>query len=313
MRLPRWVTRAAGALRLLPSARTQRYRFRYRISRPPPAHAAFLLAPLPLEADWQAVADLQVDPTPLSTGVEPRHGGRYVVWQIARMPAPRLDSGGQAGLGYEATVTVRPRRLSHHPAPGVAAPGPVAADRYVQVKKEVSRIARRVVATAQTPLQVAAQLYEYVVTHLRYGHPILELYSTEQALTLPGVDCGGFVTLLAALLLDRGIPARLVSGFLAGRQGELMHAWLEAWLPGLGWTPLDPSLDHLARAGKTRRQAHFGFIGSDRVAVGLGSDLQLAVAGRAFSVPLLQHALNVPSDNQAAVVTVLATATCSGL
>lgn len=51
-------------------------------------------------------------------------------------------------------------------------------------------------------------------------------------------DCRIGSALLAALCRARGIPARLVGGYLLWA-APAEHYWIEAWLPDRGWTPFD--------------------------------------------------------------------------
>lgn len=61
--------------------------------------------------------------------------------------------------------------------------------------------------------------------------------------------CVHFATATTVLLKAAGIPARYVTGYLVeGQAGEAVsvtsadaHAWVEYWLPGWGWTILDPT------------------------------------------------------------------------
>lgn len=61
--------------------------------------------------------------------------------------------------------------------------------------------------------------------------------------------CRDTAVLFAAILRANGLPARMVSGFLAEGEAEegatvaenAMHAWVEVWLPGAGWIGLDPT------------------------------------------------------------------------
>ena len=56
---------------------------------------------------------------------------------------------------------------------------------------------------------------------------------------------------MAVMLRTLGIPARLVNGFQSGVWNPLTemfvvrasdaHSWVEAWLPGRGWTTFDPT------------------------------------------------------------------------
>jgi transglutaminase-like putative cysteine protease len=63
--------------------------------------------------------------------------------------------------------------------------------------------------------------------------------------------CEYFASAMALLLRTAGIPARVVGGYLGGEWnglGEYLlvrqsraHTWIEAWLPGKGWTAFDPT------------------------------------------------------------------------
>ena len=63
--------------------------------------------------------------------------------------------------------------------------------------------------------------------------------------------CEYFASAMTVLLRSLGIPARLATGFQSGFYNPLTgqwlmrasdgHAWVEAWLPGHGWTTFDPT------------------------------------------------------------------------
>jgi transglutaminase-like putative cysteine protease len=66
--------------------------------------------------------------------------------------------------------------------------------------------------------------------------------------------CQDYAHVTTALLRGVGIPCRYVSGYLyrppddSGRsQTSATHAWVEAYLPGLGWVGFDPTNDEPAR------------------------------------------------------------------
>jgi hypothetical protein len=63
--------------------------------------------------------------------------------------------------------------------------------------------------------------------------------------------CGHYASAFATLMRAAHVPARVVTGYLGGewnpigeffevRQADA-HAWVEAWLPGRGWTRIDPT------------------------------------------------------------------------
>ncbi len=63
--------------------------------------------------------------------------------------------------------------------------------------------------------------------------------------------CEYFASAMAVMLRTLGIPSRLATGFHGGEFNSLTglwvvrasdaHAWVEAWMPGYGWTTFDPT------------------------------------------------------------------------
>jgi len=77
--------------------------------------------------------------------------------------------------------------------------------------------------------------------------------------------CQDFSHLLIALLRSRGLPARYVSGYLVPRHepseratmervigGLASHAWVQAFIPDIGWFGLDPTVGAFAEAQHIR-------------------------------------------------------------
>lgn len=72
--------------------------------------------------------------------------------------------------------------------------------------------------------------------------------SLDQILRAGGGVCQDFAHLTLGVLRLAGIPARYVSGYMGPEPGtgsapgeQATHAWIEALLPGLGWTGFDPT------------------------------------------------------------------------
>jgi len=80
-------------------------------------------------------------------------------------------------------------------------------------------------------------------------------------------DCTEFALLFAALCLKKGLPARVMSGFLLrpeskGKETFIGHAWTEIYFPEKGWLIFDPTL------GATMHFAYFGNKLSDQILFG---------------------------------------------
>jgi transglutaminase-like putative cysteine protease len=95
------------------------------------------------------------------------------------------------------------------------------------------------------------RMIHYVRNQFDYDGSTTHVHSTvDDILTWGGGVCQDFAHLSIGLLRLAGIPARYVSGYLApvprrdanSAPPELAsHAWIEALLPGSGWTGFDPT------------------------------------------------------------------------
>jgi transglutaminase-like putative cysteine protease len=85
--------------------------------------------------------------------------------------------------------------------------------------------------------------FAYVPESTRVDSPI------DDALTDRKGVCQDYTHIMIALVRELGIPCRYVSGYLFHRgngsedrsAGDASHAWVEAWLPELGWIGFDPT------------------------------------------------------------------------
>ena len=166
----------------------------------------------------------------------------------------------------------------------------LSANRFVQPEDpEIRKIARDVVGTEKDVLLIIKKLNDYAVNRLKYGRPILGLYSVSDSLKKEMIDCGGFASLLISLCLSLGIPARIVSGFWTGYPDNTMHVWAEIGLPDGSWIPADPTVENLKKLGRTKKTGRLGFIGSDRIVFSRGCDLEIKTNVGKIKVDVLQN------------------------
>jgi hypothetical protein len=67
-------------------------------------------------------------------------------------------------------------------------------------------------------------------------------------------DCRLGSALLIALCRARGIPAQMISGYMLNVAAPVFHTWLQVWIEGTGWIPVDSycwgmTLDHTTNDG----------------------------------------------------------------
>ena len=95
-------------------------------------------------------------------------------------------------------------------------------------------------------------------------------------------NCTDFHSLLISLARTEGIPARFEMGFpipLDADSGEIAgyHCWVELYLPGTGWLPVDASE---ASKHREQRDLFYGTHPADRLHMTTGRDLRLGSSHR---------------------------------
>jgi transglutaminase-like putative cysteine protease len=160
----------------------------------------------------------------------------------------------------------------------------------------IKSIANSLVAGVGSDSEKAKKCFDWVIDYLEYANPVRGLYSSVQALTDRRVDCGGFSTLLTALLRATKIPARCVFGWaIESKFGY--HAWVEFFDNKKSlWIPCDPSVSQLGK--RTNLDAGFGFINDNRIIFSVGEDLDLIGGGIKWNIPLLQSPVVLSLDKK---------------
>lgn len=269
--------------------------------------SAYIVLPVPPSTDYQTVARMPTFfPENVMMSKDPTFGNQYAYGQLEFAPRE------QKTVREEYTITVSPRKVSipdsfalgeYHPANLARLDLMKFKNEYTDAGDErVKKIVQEVVGEERRVSEIIKRLNEYVITRLVYGNPIEGLYSSKDALEKEKVDCGGFDTLLAALCIAAGIPARIISGFWAGYDKNDMHAWLEIMLPNGEWIPADPSVEHLARRGRTKKTGALGFAGSDRITLSIGCGIPIIVEEASLTLDILQNPIIVPHENKKSLV-----------
>lgn len=184
--------------------------------------------------------------------VQPRSAIR--VWQH---PSGDVYYGGSDAPVYAVTSAGgRPSEAALRASD--AQPESRAARAYLQLPAldpRVRRLADSLTAGQMTRIDRVRAIERYLSTELRYT---LDLPDTRAEATVEGFlfrrragHCEYFSTAMVMMLRSIGIPSRNVTGFLGGEwndyggylavTGNDAHSWVEAWFPGLGWVPFEPT------------------------------------------------------------------------
>lgn len=114
--------------------------------------------------------------------------------------------------------------------------------RFTDISPEVWRLAVDAVGDERDVWQQALKLMTFVNSHITY-----ESFSTKvhthprEVLEQKRGVCQDFAHVMLSLCRTMKIPALYVSGYLATEAASATHAWMEVYIPGHGWQPLDPT------------------------------------------------------------------------
>lgn len=135
---------------------------------------------------------------------------------------------------------------------------------------QIVDLAQQLSVGKQSVCQKVEAIYNYVGNNLVYSYNGAD-WGAQAALGEMGADCTEYSDLMIALARAMGIPAQYFEGVLymskdTAGLAQIEHAWLVVYLPGIGWTPMDPTLGR----SSVKRQDYFAKITPDHIIVTRG-------------------------------------------
>ena len=168
----------------------------------------------------------------------------------------RLEFPNTDGIRYDAYSY-----LDESTPPGETAGAPLPADSrlwYLElphVDGRIPELAREVTAGAGSDERRARVLEQYLQTSYSYTTKLLDHEVADPLANFlfdrRAGHCEYFASAMAVMLRTLGIPSRVATGFESGVYNPVSgwyvirasdaHSWVEAYLPGRGWTTFDPT------------------------------------------------------------------------
>lgn len=157
---------------------------------------------------------------------------------------------------------------------------------------EVKKLAERITKGKKTVLAKARAIYDWTVENM-YRDPNTRGCGMGDVCALmikPGGKCTDISSMYIALCRAAGVPAREIFGIRLGKKAEeeittWQHCWVEFFLPGTGWVPVDPAdvrkailvekLEMTDPKVKEYREYFWGGIDPYRFRLAVGRDLVL--------------------------------------
>jgi transglutaminase-like putative cysteine protease len=114
--------------------------------------------------------------------------------------------------------------------------------RFVEITPDAWKLAVDATVDVKDVWPAALALMKFVHGFLKYtpNSTHVHTHMSDVIKDRRGV-CQDYAHLMIGLCRALKIPARYVSGYLATEQASATHAWMEVFLPGLGWRALDPT------------------------------------------------------------------------
>ena len=147
-------------------------------------------------------------------------------------------------------------------------------DYYERDDSSLITLSDSIVSPSDNPIEKAEKIYNWVSNNIDYrGDLDVEKGALWAYNNLEG-DCSEFSSLMITLLRIQNIPARKITGFLVSNNPSLRpkpgdmwsfdapevlgHAWMEYYVPDIGWIACDPTWDYFNRIDYLRFNLNVG-------------------------------------------------------
>ncbi|MCC7040892.1 MAG: transglutaminase domain-containing protein [Burkholderiales bacterium] len=148
-------------------------------------------------------------------------------------------------LGVQYAYVARPS-----PAPGgPLSLAPAERAQHLSTHEEAIRVTPQVVAAAQAltrgrsdPIERVRALYDHVAGRrcgVAFPYALFDMAPPDGPPQMGWYDCRMVAVHFTALCRALGMPTRRIAGYLLSPDAPAFHHWVEVWIDGRGWFPVD--------------------------------------------------------------------------
>lgn len=214
---------------------------------------------------YQSVQSMEIAPSGYQLMTD-EYGNRYAEFDLSDM-----SPGESIQIRLEYVVDVRALAYDLTECRGDTADEFTEAELHIESNNiQIVELSQKLSEDRGTVCEQIRAFYDYLGDNLVYSYNSAD-WGAQAALGEMGADCTEYASLLIALSRAAGIPARYLEGLWAlgekrRADARTEHAWVEVYLPGLGWTPMDPTLGR----SSLRREAYFAQLPPEHIIVTVG-------------------------------------------
>ncbi len=210
---------------------------------------------------YQELNSREISPAPTSLFAD-EYGNEYAEFDFsAHAPQTKIT------VRIQTEVTVNEIRSEPSECKGELPRQYIAPELHIEsANPQITRLADDL-SQNKSVCQTARAFYDYVGDNLHYTHNKND-WGAQATLGFMGSDCTEYASLMIALCRAEEIPARYFEGILyldseTDQLAHTQHAWLDLYLPGVGWAAVDPTLGRM----KSSRENYFAHYTPDHIII----------------------------------------------
>ena len=204
---------------------------------------------------YQEVLSMQITPADYQINID-EYGNRYAEFDFSDMPA-----GTSIPIELKYSVKVNELGYDLSKCEGALPEAFTQPELHIESNNvQIISLAEELAEGRGSACEQVRVFYDHVGDNLVYSYNGGD-WGAQAALGEMGADCTEYADLMIALNRASGIPARYFEGLYfagdqANPQARTEHAWMDVYLPGVGWTAMDPTL---GRSSQNREEyfAHY--------------------------------------------------------
>lgn len=265
--------------------RTVEFTYKVKVNNiPEEANKIVVWIPLPRSNSVQELVDFQVaGGVPFSILKAEKHGNRYIYINLSRKDI-RDSEISITALFHVNRQSYKNRSAEDDMFQDMETEMKrfLAPDSLVPIDGKIAEEARLVVGNEKDPFKQAKLVFKHIVGTVKYDKSGTgwgkgdALYACDYR----AGNCTDFHSLFIGEVRSLGIPARFIMGFPLPKkikEGYIggYHCWMEFYIKGRGWIPLDASE---ARKNFKKRKKYFANLDANRIGFTLGRDISIPQA-----------------------------------
>ena len=158
------------------------------------------------------------------------------LWYFNLRPGQNLNvvidyKGSRRDISYKADIAEEEKKFF------------LSSTELIPINEEIKEEAKAIVKGANTDIEKAKKIFQYVVKKNRYSTHFSER-SVNAFRTNKKGDCGEFGAIFCSYCRALNIPARMLYGTWTLKRFS-PHAWSEIYIENEGWIPVDPSMGRI--------------------------------------------------------------------